>query len=282
MKKLFFITAVAAVFAACKDDAPLTATQTDFTVPAAKTEFEFKLSGDASWTVTGYEEYDQWLFVGPTSGTGKGTVFLGTEENERFRDRSATLTLEIEGQPPIPIRITQQAALPDFARIELVVDGMWWNYYGDEGFQMLFDPGHTLYGSKFPNASLTAASGIGVFGTSPSTANLFTHKIPANANGTGQHVIQQGMTATLAIPPGTYDYAIILPLDWLGLLLTPLDDDGHAVGDDVEFLGGWKYTFTITVAPGSKADFGYGPMEEGIPSVALTKVDLVALDQQDE
>ena len=115
--------------------------------------------------------------------------------------------------------------------------------WGDgTGYQMLLDKTHSLYGSTIPIAGALSTSCSG----NEYLYDLFSHKIPTNADGdcSTQNIVFNNSVA-IQIPAGTYDYCITNP--------TPNDQIWIAGGygpwparyDDFEFEGGNTYEFVM-------------------------------------
>lgn len=113
------------------------------------------------------------------------------------------------------------------ARITLDVQMDW----GDgTGYQMLIDADATLLQSGYYSGYLID---MGAFGECEYT-------MPADATQSGASVTA-GTKLSIDIPDGVYDYAVANYT--MGMLVIPSVGDG--VGDDMHFVGGYEYVFTI-------------------------------------
>lgn len=113
------------------------------------------------------------------------------------------------------------------ARITLDVQMDW----GDgTGYQMLIDADATLMQSDYYSGYLID---MGAFGECEYT-------MPADAAQSGASVTA-GTKLSIDIPDGVYDYAVVNYT--MGMLVIPSVGDG--VGDDMHFVGGYEYVFTI-------------------------------------
>lgn len=129
--------------------------------------------------------------------------------------------------PSIELQSVRPLANDENARITLDVQMDW----GDgTGYQMLIDADATLLQSGYYSGYLID---MGAFGECEYT-------MPADAAQSGASVTA-GTKLSIDIPDGVYDYAVANYT--MGMLVIPSVGDG--VGDDMHFVGGYEYVFTI-------------------------------------
>lgn len=178
------------------------------------------------------------------------------------------------------------------AVIELVVTKNTWlskNY----GYQILLDPTCTANPTSVQALDdqydeyydfLCFYPDVPAYGnTSPLAATIYAkyeYRVPENAsdnattpNSLTTKAAQDApdgagiVSASVTIPAGTYDYAVVYPNKNLGVLIPSDVDNGtivaNAVGKSYEFKKGHKYTI--------KCDAADGPVYWPIPSVTITE-----------
>ncbi len=129
--------------------------------------------------------------------------------------------------PSIELQSVRPLANDENARITLDVQMVWSD---GSGYQMLIDADATLLQSGYYSGF---AIDMGALGECEYT-------MPADAAQSGASVTA-GTKLSIDIPDGVYDYAVANYT--MGMLVIPSAGDG--VGDDMHFVGGYEYVFTI-------------------------------------
>ena len=154
----------------------------------------------------------------------------------------------------VSVAVTNRLFAENYVNVTLRVDSMNWNVNNTQphvGLQLLLDPTATQFGNRiptnnggflWPNCDIP----LDFFET------YFPLRIPANADpvcGTANSVAN-GNSVTIQIPPGVYDYALVLTAHFnpnaTGIRAYFVHDASMvhlAIGNDFVFEIGRKYTF---------------------------------------
>lgn len=215
------------VYAACQDIVTLTATADggclgfvnwteNGTVVSTNPTYMFRATGDRHLV-------SNFAITSPANLSAENTTYNSTElswsgNGESFNIRS------LDG---------------DYAMVTLEAGDVW----GDgTGYQMLFDPTHSLYGSIIPT---TGALSLECSGNEVIYAN-FPYKIPANADGDcgTDNVVRNG-SVTILLPAGTYDWCITNPSPADRIWIAGNYGPHNARYDNFVFQAGHTYRFVM-------------------------------------
>ncbi|MDR2971094.1 MAG: DUF2436 domain-containing protein [Bacteroidales bacterium] len=177
---------------------------------------------------------------------GDREVFYATKEGEPTSRLNRTRNTYIESNN-VPYKIVPPGtpAPKGMVNVTLEAHDVWDD---GSGYQLLLDQTATLYGTVIPE--------VGPFSTvciSPTTYDLFSHKIPTNADAvcTTNNIVVDG-SVTIQIPAGTYDWMIANPdatYDYGGPCIWIAGGTGENMGrrDNYVFSEAYNYHFLMHI-----------------------------------
>jgi len=118
--KFFIVVAIfTAAITSCKKkdtdpDPDLSVSVSSLTFAAAGESKTFDIQSNIDWAISGQPE---WLTVTPPSSNGAGTVTAVATPNTATDQRTAQLTVTVKGLPPVPVNVTQHAAVSAFVAV---------------------------------------------------------------------------------------------------------------------------------------------------------------------
>lgn len=132
--------------------------------------------------------------------------------------------------PSIELQSVRPLANDENARITLDVQMDW----GDgTGYRMLLDADATMMQGDYFNG----------YGMDLSAMGACEYTMPVGA-AQSEESVMPGTKLSIDIPDGVYDYAVANYT--MGMLMIP--SSGYGSGDDVHFVGGYEYVFTVVKA----------------------------------
>lgn len=135
------------------------------------------------------------------------------------------------------------------------------------GYQMLLDAGHTTYGTTIPSGEYDTRISKGDI--KDSVYELFSNRIPANANGLVNEafVVNPGASDTAYIQAGVYDFCFMYPNTNQFQFGFWAVTDPLGRQDDFSFEAGYTYTFLVSR---NIVDF-YPPFDLEVSSIFVPK-----------
>lgn len=190
-----------------------------------------------SWSVAGgdgivelYEDEECTIPVGEV--TNAHTVYA-----KSMAAGTAMVNVASSSEPDLSASCLARVKEEAYASVTLTAGNVW----GDSsGYQMLLDEDADTFGRIIPENGPLGED------VSSEVYDEFEYKIPEDADGsllTGHIVLDDSVT--ILIPAGIYDYCITNPTPGDKMWIASESGSAGGRGDDVEFLAGHSYTYTV-------------------------------------